>query len=78
MKNEIDLKNYDEITEYSGHYIQQHIKDKHFVVFGMVEDGYIIDLTFSKNRKILHTANSLQEIINKIEKSGVCEKPRRH
>lgn len=72
------MERYNEITKYNGHYIQQHIKNKYFVVFGKVENGYIIDLTFSKDRKTLHTANSLQEIINKIEKSGVCERPRRH
>ena len=72
------MEKYSDITEYNDHYIYQHIKNKHFVVFGEISGGYFIDLTFSKNRKTLYTADSLQKMIEKIERSGIHRKPRRH
>lgn len=72
------MKNYIEVDEYNDHYIHQNVHDKSFVVFAEIRDGYIIDLTFSKKRKILYKADSLLEMRIKIEESGIKRSPRRH
>lgn len=72
------MKDYIEVEEFNDHYIHQNTKTKSFVVFAEIRDGYIIDLTFSKKRKVLYKTTSLIGMRKKIEKSGIRRSPRRH